>query len=377
MLRVTNRVSVLNADRVVAPAIVRDFADPYLEFVRLLHEATNIEHALLVQYLYAAFSVKDAYVGIVGAGLGGDAQSLLGVAIQEMRHLASVNGILLALGASPNLERLDFPIHADIYPFPLELRALSLETLARYIYTEAPATALDADDPANAADLPFIHRVLDQLGGHRVNHLGGLYATIVAILDEYLAAGGPSSLGPSRDVLLSIKRQGEGAHYRFFRSLLEGTHPSLTDPTVWDHPGDARYPSVPLEPGRSAFAGDERAVRGEELRQVAWLSDLHYWIVLSLLDLGYRASDPRFTGAATSHMRALYVLGKVLATRGIGVPFDLPDVPITWGPDSGSTKAALAHLVSEAAVRAKSVASALPSDFPFDTTDSTLAVLKG
>src|SRR4051794_38273514 len=32
--------------------LVRNFADPYLEMLRLLREAAEVEHALMVQYLY-------------------------------------------------------------------------------------------------------------------------------------------------------------------------------------------------------------------------------------------------------------------------------------------------------------------------------------
>ncbi len=48
--------------------LVRDFADPYIELLRLLREASEIEHALMIQYLYAAFSVKPAYESLVGFG---------------------------------------------------------------------------------------------------------------------------------------------------------------------------------------------------------------------------------------------------------------------------------------------------------------------
>jgi hypothetical protein len=38
--------------------IAREFADPRLEINRLIHEACEIKHSLMIQYLYAAFSVK-------------------------------------------------------------------------------------------------------------------------------------------------------------------------------------------------------------------------------------------------------------------------------------------------------------------------------
>jgi hypothetical protein len=98
--------------------MIRDFDDPYLELVRLLDEASEIEHALLVQYLYASFSVKERYATVIGTG-GDDSVGIVGVAVQEMHHLARVNEILVQLRATPNLIRQGFPYEPDIYPFEL------------------------------------------------------------------------------------------------------------------------------------------------------------------------------------------------------------------------------------------------------------------
>jgi hypothetical protein len=67
-----------------------------------------------------------------------------------MQHLASVNRMLVDLDAAPNLVRQDFPYEPDIYPFPLNLEPLTRESVAKYVYTEASAGALDRDDPSNA-----------------------------------------------------------------------------------------------------------------------------------------------------------------------------------------------------------------------------------
>jgi Ferritin-like len=89
--------------------VIRDFDDPYLELVRLLHEAAEIEHALLVQYLYAALSVTDQYKLVRGNPERPNAENLVGVAVWEMQHLATVNKLLVTLGASPGLTSQDFP----------------------------------------------------------------------------------------------------------------------------------------------------------------------------------------------------------------------------------------------------------------------------
>src|SRR4051812_27080104 len=85
-----------------------EFRDPYLELVRLAREASEIEHALMVQYLYAAFSVKPAYRRVAGQAFPVTPRHLIGVAVQEMQHLHAVNELLTALDASPNLVRQDF-----------------------------------------------------------------------------------------------------------------------------------------------------------------------------------------------------------------------------------------------------------------------------
>src|SRR3954471_20691602 len=89
--------------------IVQEFQDPFLELVRLVREASEIEHALLVQYLFAGFSVKPRYQGLAGGGFPPLASSFLSVAVQEMHHLNEVNELLMELGASPNLLSQDFP----------------------------------------------------------------------------------------------------------------------------------------------------------------------------------------------------------------------------------------------------------------------------
>src|SRR5690606_8602107 len=84
--------------------IFRDFNDPYLELIRLLREAAEIEHDLMVQYLYGAFSLKPAYAELIGTPQPG-AQSFLGVTIEEMQHLGAVNRLLVELDAAPVLSR--------------------------------------------------------------------------------------------------------------------------------------------------------------------------------------------------------------------------------------------------------------------------------
>ena len=105
----------------------------------LLRIDAGIEHALMVQYLYAAYS------------LGGEQvppdkrpmvrrwqQTLLSIAKEEMGHLITVQNVITCLGGAISLEREDYPWDHDFYPFPFELEPLTLDSLAKYVYTEAP-----------------------------------------------------------------------------------------------------------------------------------------------------------------------------------------------------------------------------------------------
>ncbi len=112
--------------------VQQDFSDPYLELVRLLKEAAEIEQDLLVQYLYSAYALKPAYAQLVGTPTP-NATSLMGVIIQEMQHLGGVNRLLVELDARPVLTRQDFPYETDIYPFPFELAPLGAVNLAKFV----------------------------------------------------------------------------------------------------------------------------------------------------------------------------------------------------------------------------------------------------
>src|SRR5882672_520051 len=59
-----------------------DFASPYLELVRTLREAAEVEHALMLQYLYAGFSPQPGYLAILPSAAAG-ATDLIDIAMQK------------------------------------------------------------------------------------------------------------------------------------------------------------------------------------------------------------------------------------------------------------------------------------------------------
>ena len=111
---------VIRADK--RPDAQRLIADPRWQLVRLLHEAAEVETTLMIQYLYATFSLKlPLYAPLAGFGHRSPGKPLdfLAVAIEEMSHLDTVNRLLVALGSAPNLTRQDLPWEPTLYPLSL------------------------------------------------------------------------------------------------------------------------------------------------------------------------------------------------------------------------------------------------------------------
>ena len=117
--------SPLRLARQSPPMAVRD------EFTLLLHAAAEIEHSLMVQYLYAAFSLPERSPQSMWKA------AMLQVAREEMGHLMAIQNILFQIGSPLNFEREDFPYN-DLYPYPFRLESLSLHSISRYVLAEMP-----------------------------------------------------------------------------------------------------------------------------------------------------------------------------------------------------------------------------------------------
>src|SRR5882672_323034 len=100
------------------------FPTPLEKALRLLQAAAAIEHALMVQYLYAgsAFSGEDQ-------AIAQHYRDVIGIAVEEMAHLMTVQNLLKLLGAQPELARQDFgPVDSDehrLFPFDLLLEPIT------------------------------------------------------------------------------------------------------------------------------------------------------------------------------------------------------------------------------------------------------------
>jgi len=108
--------------------------------VLLLHIAAEVEHALMVQYLYAAYSLGGPQVPPKHRDRVRHWQEVvLGIAKEEMGHLITVQNVLRLIGGPLNLDREDYPWGSEFYPFEFKLEPLTKDSLARYIFAEAPA----------------------------------------------------------------------------------------------------------------------------------------------------------------------------------------------------------------------------------------------
>src|ERR1700681_1291506 len=110
--------------------------------IMMLTSGAEIEHALMVQYLYAAYSLNgDQKSEELRVKVEGWRASILSVAREEMGHFLTVQNTLVLLGAPINIGREMMPWDHQYYPFPFSLEPLSKESLQRFIYAEMPKLA--------------------------------------------------------------------------------------------------------------------------------------------------------------------------------------------------------------------------------------------
>ena len=114
------------------------------ELIYLLSQASELEHGLMCEYLFAMFSLKrQAKEGPSSAQLeacGRWDRMIAFVASQEMLHLALASNLLTAIGSAPHFERPNFPQRAKYYPPGVQLALVPFgETAIRhFLYLERP-----------------------------------------------------------------------------------------------------------------------------------------------------------------------------------------------------------------------------------------------
>lgn len=147
----------------------RDYA------ISLLRLAAEIEHGLMVQYLFAAYSLEPPSTPAAQrTTVRRWQETILGIAKEEMAHLVTVQNLLAALGGPLQFNREDFPHDNVLYPSGFRLRPLSLPSLATYVVAESP-------EVWEGEEAERIKRQAEAEVGGTVNRVGRLYEELIAV----------------------------------------------------------------------------------------------------------------------------------------------------------------------------------------------------
>ena len=161
--------------------------------IMLLHIGAELEHSLMVEYLYAAYSLNDrAGPARQRKKVGAWRDLLLTVAKEEMGHLLTVQNLLCLLGGPVCFKRAHFPTDTPYLPFPFRLEPLTTKSLAWYVYAEAPQDwqALLRAHSRNRRkrvkkDIKLVARIVGQevVAGH-AHTVGQLYDRILETISD-------------------------------------------------------------------------------------------------------------------------------------------------------------------------------------------------
>lgn len=266
------------------------------EVINELNYLATVEHALIVEYLYAHYSVNAPFsqpefgtaenIGNIFAS----ANEIFLIAIDEMRHFLWANEVLNILGAPPSTGRAKVigkpPQHGDgrkIIPgksyldVPFALNTLTPETLQWFIDVEAPS----------------------QVAGQQ---LDGMYVRLLVSIDRQ------REVFPEYDRIIPVIKllidEGDGHFHRF----------SAVQKTLAGIPQSEYLRGLENKPNESQ-------------KKLLGLCDLYYHSILEAIQISFslgKSASEELLKAAIRSMISLHEAGHKLASEGIGVQFNLP-----------------------------------------------------
>lgn len=151
----------------------------------LLNIAAEIEHSLMVQYLFSAYSIKpadevqgDEHKALVQQWR----KQIITVAREEMGHLVTVQNLLRAVGAPLSLSRDEFPLDTGFFPFAFRLERLSIDSIAKYAFAEMPPPniAKEIEGVSDQEIDDITSRASKDNLGAPVNRVGMLYERLAS-----------------------------------------------------------------------------------------------------------------------------------------------------------------------------------------------------
>ncbi|MFI0914409.1 ferritin-like protein [Streptomyces abikoensis] len=338
------------------------------ELARHLTDAARIELSTIPPYLYAAYSLKTS--GYSQWAQGASAQrTLIGIAIEEMLHMALVRNVMVATKCE-TVDGKEFRFYdtdtIPAYPGDMLHRLPPLTLHTQRISTAAVEGFMEVE-------LPESKQQQTRKPSDEYHTLGELYDAIgkgIVALSGRIAwgldntrwrqqyrrgywnqwGGPPKPLpvvdqGSALDALYVIVEQGEGApdeqedsHYQKFtrvRDHVDGigvVDESGQQKYTIDSGDEAVWPVV-TDPKATDFTGP--------VRTLAELSDAAYCYVLALLDKLYRtpADDPMGNNAGPESVRYGLERGFVAAMQGVLSPVAglLVATPVGGGKNAGPT----------------------------------------
>jgi rubrerythrin len=146
---------------------------PKEELISLLKLAAEVEHTLLIQYLYAAYTISD------DSALK---RTIIFIAVQEMGHLLAVQNLLLSIGGVENLHlsKSDYRLNSGEKLLPYTLEPFSKLVLSKFVAVEAPVKIPNE----YKKEVDEIHKIAKGNAGIEFNPVGGLYMKIFWLFQE-------------------------------------------------------------------------------------------------------------------------------------------------------------------------------------------------
>src|SRR5207245_2150493 len=159
------------------------------DLIFILSEASTLEHMVMCEYLFAAFSLKRG----TGEGLTSDQlktvtkweRVISDVATQEMLHLSLVNNMLTAIGAAPYFGRPNFPHPSNYFPPSIQLVLLPFgeEAQATSEYCGWPKLT-PVTDLKTATEA--VEAIVTEGEGARGDWTNAHFGKFLGILNEYM-----------------------------------------------------------------------------------------------------------------------------------------------------------------------------------------------
>ena len=330
----------------------------------LLAEASMLEHMIMCQYLFAEFSLKsgagDGLTPEQAASVERWRETIRGIAVEEMLHLALVSNLMAAIGAAPTFTRPNFPQRSGYFPSSIQLDLLPFgeKALRHFLFLERPEgmERQDAEgfEPVAPPRAPLARDEVMPRGQEflTVGHLyrgieDGMRGLAARLGERAVFIGSPraqatpalfggwpqviavTDLASAQKAVDEIIEQGEGArgdwrpaHYGRFLGIWEEYQALRQEDPSFDaaRPVVRAYTRQPFD-----IAEPQILITDADTHRVAELAALSYEVVLQLLIRFFTHTDETdeqlrtlVDGAINVMTGVVQPLGRALATMPVG-----------------------------------------------------------